>query len=308
MNKYFEPERKLSIHDSIGEYFDQKEATGCLSPKTIENRKYELLRFAGYCIENNVKNVAEIHKNLVISYLKEQKVQAASKLGIIYVLTSYMDFLVNEGLILENIVATIGKPKVYPPKTDYLTWDELETVFSKEAENASKKLVDRNLLLFTLFTDICLRVSEVIHMKINDVRLDSRELWIVRKRNKVEKIPVNEYMRDKFLNWLAVRSTFKGSDSSWVFLSTHGKQLTSRQVHNIVSKALARAGIIKRKQGPHLLRHSGASLKAQAGENLVMIQYLLGHENLNTTRRYLHFDWQSLQQLVDRSPRFDKPG
>ncbi|WP_166404973.1 tyrosine-type recombinase/integrase [Desulfonema ishimotonii] len=216
-----------------------------------------------------------------------------------------MDYLVSEALILDNIAANIDKPKIYPPKTDYLNFNELEQLYQSEAQHASAKMVDRNLLLFSLFTDICLRVSEAINLKMKDVRLENRELWVTRKRNKVDRIPLNDDLADKFLSWYAVRPGFRGSDLDWVFLSSHGQQLRPRQVHYIVSKALQRAGIIKRKQGPHLLRHSGASLKARAGENLVMIQYLLGHENLNTTRRYLHFDWEDLREMVARSP---KPG
>ena len=97
----------------------------------------------------------------------------------------------------------------------------------------------------------------------------------------------------------------KNNDKDMVFLSSHGKQLKPRQVHYIVSQSLQRASIVKRKQGPHLLRHSGASLKAQRGENLIMIQHLLGHENLNTTRRYLHFAWEDLKEMVDEK-RFRK--
>lgn len=48
-----------------------------------------------------------------------------------------MDYLVKEGLILENIAAVIDKPKVYPPKTDYLNFSELERMFQAEAQNAS---------------------------------------------------------------------------------------------------------------------------------------------------------------------------
>ncbi|MDM8525206.1 tyrosine-type recombinase/integrase, partial [Desulfococcaceae bacterium HSG8] len=233
---------------------------------------------------------------------KEQKISNASKIGIIYVLIGFMDYLVDEELILDNIASTISKPKIYPPKTDYLTFDELERIYQAEAQSAPRKVVDRNLLLFSLFTDICLRVSEVVNLTIEDVRLDAQEVWVTRKRNKTDKIPLNDDIVNKFLNWYSIRPEYKGNDLPWIFLSSHGKQLKRRQVHYIVSQALRRANIIKRKQGPHLLRHSGASLKARAGENLIMIQYLLGHENLNTTRRYLHFEWEELRQMVGRSP------
>ncbi len=302
MAEYFKPKRDISVSDSIEEYFNEKEAIDALSQTSIQNRRYELNRFDKFCKSRNIVKPEDIHKNILIAYLKELKIGKASKLHIIYILKGYMDFLVNEELILDNIADIIEKPKTYMPKTDYLTFAELERIYQTEARESPKKSVDRNLLLFSLFNDVCLRVSEVINLKLQDVRLDAKEIWITRKRSKVEKIPLNADLIGKFLNWYQIRPEYKGSDQEWVFLSSHGQQLKRRQVHYIVSKALERAGIVKRKQGPHLLRHSGASLKARDGENLVMIQYLLGHENLNTTRRYLHFDWENLKEMVERSP------
>lgn len=221
-------------------------------------------------------------------------------------MTGFMDYLVDHGLMLENIASLVAKPKIYPPSVDYLSYNELERIYQTVARKSGKKVVDRNLLLISLFTDICLRVSEAINLKLYDVRLDTMELWITRKHHKVDKIPLNQDLVNKFLRWYDIRNEYKGSETHWVFLSSHGTPLKPRQVHYIVSNALQQAGIVKRKQGPHLLRHTGASLKAQQGENLIMIQYLLGHENLNTTRRYLHFSWDDLKKLVERSPRLGK--
>ncbi len=302
MSPYFEPKKDITIHQAIEEYLSEKEAVGTLSASSIRNRRYELNRFALFCKQHHLEKTADIHKNMLIAYLREQKISKSSKVGIIYILTSFMDYLVNEELILDNVAASIEKPKIYPPKTDYLTFEELESLYQAEAQDAPPKALDRNLLLFSLFTDICLRVSEVVNLKLKDVRIETREIWVTRKRDKTDNIPLNDDLVKKFLNWYDIRMTYKGNELPWVFLSSHGQQLKPRQVHYIVSQALRRAGLVKRKQGPHLLRHSGASLKAQAGENLIMIQYLLGHENLNTTRRYLHFNWEDLKKMVERSP------
>lgn len=302
MKEYFSPKREITVNDAVEEYLSEQEAIGALSSSSIRNRRYELKSFSEFCKSHKIEKTADIHKNIVISYLKGKDISKSSKLGVIYVLIGFMDYMVEEELILDNIAASINKPKTYMPKADYLTFSELEKIFQSEAQNAPKKVTDRNLLLFSLFTDLCLRVSEVINLKLEDVRLDTKEIWVTRKRSKVDNIPLNDDIVNKFLNWYEIRPEYKGNELDWVFLSSHGKQLKSRQVHYIVSQALQRANIIKRKQGPHLLRHSGASLKAQAGENIIMIQYLLGHENLNTTRRYLHFNWDDLKKMVERSP------
>ncbi len=303
MDPNFTPKRNTTIFETIEDYLSEKEAIGSLSDTSVYNRRYELLRFSRFCKKHKIEIPHQIQKNTIISYLKEHKISKGSKLGIMYVLMGFFDYMVDEELVLDNIASSIEKPRVYQPKTDYLTHDELQRLFRSEAENGPKKMVSRNLLLFGLFTDICLRVSEVINLKCEDVRLEQKEVWVTRKRSKTDNIPLNDHLLSKFSDWFASRPAFKGHDSPWVFLSSHGKQLKRRQVHYIVSQALKRAGIGKRKQGPHLLRHSGASLKARSGENLIMIQYLLGHENLNTTRRYLHFNWEDLQAMVERSPR-----
>ena len=306
MESEFTPSRNITLQEAVEEYLSEKAALGALSESTVYNRRYELNRFTEFCQDQKIDKARDITKNTVITYLLGINVNKASKVSIMFILTGFMDFLVNEALMLDNLAAAIEKPKIYMPKTDYLTYDELERLFAAEANFAPKKSVDRNILLFGLFTDICLRVSEVINLKLEDVRLDQKEVWVTRKQQKTDNIPLNADLVEKFLNWYAVRPRYKGNDLPWVFLSTHGQQLKRRQVHYIVSMALRRAGIAKRKQGPHLLRHSGASLKARAGENLIMIQYLLGHENLNTTRRYLHFNWSDLQEMVDRSPLIGK--
>lgn len=298
-------DNEITIKAAIEDYVAFKEATGVFSKVTISKRKYALTRFAEYCEANQVIYPEDLTRKNVIAYLKDQDTQRSTKLTLIYIMLSFMDYLVDESLMKENVAASIDKPKIYQPNTDYLTMTELERLFSAQYAKKPNKMTHRNILLLTLFSDICLRVSEVVDLKMNDVRLDAREIWVSRKRDKLSKLPLNSHIVEKFETWYGTRSRFKGKESPWVFLSSHGKPLTPQQVHNIVSDALKQAGILKRKRGPHLLRHSGASLKARAGENLIIIQHLLGHENLNTTRRYLHFDWQELREMVDRSPRLD---
>jgi len=294
---------KMTLRDAVEAHLVEKQALGQLSDATVYNRRYELTRFAEYCEIRNIRHPDEIDKESILGYLKIQNLKKSSRTTLMYVLNSFMQFLVDEGLVSENAAEGLEKPKFYLPKTDYLTIDELNRLMVAEQNKKNRKTVARNLLLFGLFTDICLRVSEVVNLKLTDIRLEEKEIWVTRKRGKEEKIPLNTDLTQKFNDWLAIRPTYKGSLRDWVFLSSHGQRLTRRQVHDITRSALRRAGIFKRKQGPHLLRHSGASLKARSGENLIIIQYLLGHENLNTTRRYLHFDWEELKEMVDRSPR-----
>jgi len=300
----FTPVKNITIKESIDDYLYEKSVIGVLSDTSVYNRRYELNRFNSFCVSHKAINVTQIHKKLIISYLNQLKILNSTKITILLILASFMDYLVDEELILENIAALIKKPRTYQPDTDHLTPKELETLFQTEAQKAPPKVVDRNLLLLSLFSILCLRASEVLNLKLADVRLESLDVWVRRKGGKIARIPLNENLAALFHKWYSVRKQYKGNDSDFVFISSHGNQLKPRQARYIVSQALKRANIIKRQNGTHLLRHSGASLLSQAGEDPKKIQFLLGHASLATTNRYLHFDEKALQQMIARSPQF----
>jgi integrase len=63
-------------------------------------------------------------------------------------------------------------------------------------------------------------------------------------------------------------------------------------------RALADAGVTNFRF--HDLRHSAASYLAMGGATLLEIADVLGHKNLQTTKRYAHLDAKHKQQVTDR--------
>ena len=301
----FIPDRQITILDAIEEYLAYSQSIGTLSDASVFNRRLELNRFERYCKSKNIEFVTDIKKHIIITYLGSLQIQNNSKKTIMIILTTFFDYLVTERLVLDNLLASVKKPRTFLADGDYLSLEEIDRLFYAEAQTTSEKLVDRNLLLLSLFTVLCLRVAETIHLKLSDVHLDDKKLWVNRKGGKIAKLPMNEDLADRFQNWFDIRETFKNSDKvQWVFISTHGRQMTVRQARNIVTSALEKAEINKRKKGPHLLRHSGATLYLKQGEDIKTIQYLLGHSNLTTTSRYVHSDSEALENSINNCPTF----
>ena len=70
-----------------------------------------------------------------------------------------------------------------------------------------------------------------------------------------------------------------------LFLSTHNRPLTTRQIQRIVAKYLERANI--KGASVHSLRHTFATHHIEMGTDVKTVQEFLGHKDLNTTALYI---------------------
>ena len=294
-------ERNLTlIKDAISGYLEDS----CnLSPASINNRRTELSRFARFCKKHEVTESSRLTKNLVIGYLKSLKVAQITKITVLNVLSAFMNYLVDKEIILDNFAASVKMPKARYPESDFLTEHEVAIVFQKVVDISSKKFVDRNLLIFNLLFQICLRATEVCDLKMEDVRLENGDpqIFVFRKGGKQVFIPLNEDLVKLFHVWLDCRKSFQGADlTEWVFLSSHGNQMTRNQVFLLVQNAIKKAGLIKNKMGPHILRHSGGTLLSERGATPQEVQFLMDHDSLNSTQKYLHINKARLRDTVNR--------
>ena len=71
-------------------------------------------------------------------------------------------------------------------------------------------------------------------------------------------------------------------------------------LHNLVVEAGTSAGVAGR-HFPHRWRHSYATSLIRRGEDIHVVQRLMGHSNIATTTRYLHLSDADLLDAVDRA-------
>jgi integrase/recombinase XerD len=303
----FEPALNLTIVEPIDHYLAEKSQLGKLSAASVGNRRSELTRFAKFCRRHKIDKPCDIHKNLLKAYLKSRKVSNGTRNTLINIYRSFFDYLVTEELMLDNVATTLERPRTQTPKFDFLSIDELEKVFRWEAENASEKFVDRNLLIYSIMIEVGLRVSAIINLKLDDLRLDAKQIWIKQKGGSEKQVPITEDIVNQFQTWLGVRDGFKNAEvSDHVFLASTGRQLSRKQVYELVSRAIRGAGLVKRRNGPHLLRHTGATLRALRGDGIEKIRLWLDHTGYGMSRRYVHAAEQLRQDTVQDEILKDK--
>lgn len=283
----------MQVKEAIERYLDVQERTGVLSAKSARNRRYELNRLDKYCQKHGIKDLARINRTVMREYFASLRISNRTRRSIMAVYNAFFTFCVDEGFILENPIERIKIPKTYPPEPDILTQEELRRFFQSVVQTSRPSVVDRNLAMMALMNVLCLRVSEVIGLRLEDLELpngttadDFGVVRISRKGGKETRLPLNQDLYEALMRWLEQRP----QNSPWVFPSSFdsSQPLSARRVHSIVAQALRRAGIVKRSMGPHLLRHTGASRYVACGMDIRTVQHMLGHSSLVTTSRYIH--------------------
>jgi integrase/recombinase XerC len=158
----------------------------------------------------------------------------------------------------------------------------------------------RDLAIILTLRHTGLRVGELVALTLPDVTLGQRsgQLRVRGKGNKERIVPLNHEVRQSLSVWIAARAERPdNADYEEVFLGQRGP-LSAHGVEVLVTKYAQRAGLPTLR--PHALRHSFAKHLLDAGEDLVTVQTLLGHSNLNTTARYTKPGARDLEEAVAR--------
>jgi len=200
-----------------------------------------------------------------------------------------------------------------------LSADEARAFFGAIPRPDKRKMAMMSLLLFN-----GLRASEVVHLEVGDVDLNSEWINIVGSKG----VRTEEYRRLKNMKSLTIPEKWRlhelrrnsgktrsipilnealpylreymrtlPQDSKLVFPGRYGAPMTVKNIESMVKIVGANAGI-NRVVLPHMLRHTCGSLLAEQGWDMVKIADFLGHEDLRTTRIYVNSSRESLQRAA----------
>jgi len=184
----------------------------------------------------------------------------------------------------------------------------LPTVLSEEEMTRFFQAVTHprdRVILLTIYA-AGLRVSEVLHLKPDDIDSDRMLIHVRQGKGKKDRMvmlspTLLEELR-LYVRWARPHHwLFPGSDPT--------RPLHTRTLQRRCQLTGKRAGITKRVT-PHTLRHSFATHLLDAGTDLRVIQTLLGHRKLMTTAIYTHVSTRRLQDTIsplDRLPDLTPP-
>lgn len=188
-------------------------------------------------------------------------------------------------------------------KIDSLSDKECEKLmrfFRKvKCRNEKEELIKtRNLCIVQLLLYTWLRVSELASIKIKDVKRELQIIWKWWKRRVVFLYPEDLKMIDLYLFMR------KKIDSEYLFVSHSSncewKPLSRVSIEKFIREWWRQVWV---DVFPHKLRHTFATCLLREKVDLVHIQNLLWHSNINTTMGYLsvlNTDLEKAQRRVKR--------
>lgn len=140
-------------------------------------------------------------------------------------------------------------------------------------------LVRLALILETLGC-VGIRISELRYITVE--ALQAGQVQVMLKR-KVRVILIPDFMRQKLLEYAKNR----GITSGQIFITKTGRPISRRQVWAEMKALCEKAGVAPSKVFPHNIRHLFARTYHEKHHDLVRLADILGHSNMETTRRYL---------------------
>jgi site-specific recombinase XerD len=266
------------------------------SRATIRAYQTDLSQFLTFLHETNVLIVApqDVQKVDVLeyfSYLAKKALTGVARARKLSAIREYFRFLEGLGLIAKSPTIGVETPKRERNTRQFLRADEYTKMLSLAGANP------RDYAILQVFLQTGIRVSELAHLRKNDIDLHKPSVTVAGKGKVSREIALEKKGVQALKSYLSARPE---SLSDRLFLNYMGEPISERGIRKLVVKYTKAAGITKQ-ASCHTLRHTFATYKAEKGVSPFQLQQWLGHANLNTTQIYVHLGKQNAKKLMEQT-------
>jgi integrase len=150
----------------------------------------------------------------------------------------------------------------------------------------------RDYLLFVFGINSGLRISDILKIKVLDVRNKTHVSLFEQKTGKSKKFPLNNSILEALSPYI-----INMKDEEYLFKSKQGinKPLTRTMAYIILNGAAKNVGI--EEIGTHSLRKTFGFFHYQQFKDIAILQDILNHSSQRTTLKYLGI----LQNMIDKT-------
>lgn len=275
----------MTIDKAFENFILSKKLQGC-SDKTLECYRLAnepFIKFLGADFET--ETLTRQHYNDYILELSEKKLSRATLASYIRQIKVFLKWIEEE---FEFSLKTekLRIPKAYKKVVHIYTDEELRTIF-QAVETESEWLTARNKAMISLMLDSGLRQNEVCTLQANDISWERGTVKVLGKGNKERIVPIGNLSK----HYMRQYSQLCPYESNNFFIGRRGKNVTCDSVKHMMNKLSKKLPF---EFSSHKLRHNFATnycldqYERFGQVDLYKLMILMGHEDVETTRIYLH--------------------
>lgn len=294
----------------ISSFVDYLKIEKGLAPLTVSAYERDVGQFTEF-LEKQKRSLQTARRDDVRGFVQElfsNSVDGCSVARKLSALRHLYRYLLLDKRIERDPTLNVPLPKQWKILPKSLGREEVKEMLSSGATGASgggrnfmhsEALALRNHALFEVFYASALRVSEIVSLRIEDVKLEMGYVMVRGKGDKERIVPLGRSAQDTLTQYLqeARPVLAAGKSSPLLFIAQGAKKITRQRVWQMVSATSAKTG---RHASPHMLRHSCATHMVENGADLRTVQTLLGHADISTTQVYTHVALDRLKSVFQK--------
>jgi len=290
------------IHQLVDRYMNYLIVEKGLAKATIESYSEDLSKYIKFLTSHKIRQIADADSAVILKHLialRDEGIGTRSRARHLVAIRGFYKFLVQEKVLLKDPAKIIDLPKSGLKLPDVLSVDEISVIISAPDISTSKGLRDAAML--ELLYAAGLRVSELIHVRLQDINLEVGFIRTIGKGSKERVVPIGAFAKQKINDYLTNSRPLllKNHSSHYLFVAHAGKPMTRQAFWKLLKKYSIQAGIEK-EITPHSFRHSFASHLLEGGADLRAVQMMLGHVDISTTQIYTHVARDHLKKLHEK--------
>lgn len=261
-----------------------------LSLNTLTSYKRDVEKFLKFLILKNVSFKYIKGKNLIeyMMFLKKKGLSSSSIARNISSVRSMYRYLISKGAVNPAILNLFESPKIERKIPETLNKQMIDRIiYASDSKKHSTRI--RNIAILGLLATTGIRISELLFLKKEDINLKENWIRVIGKGNRERIVFFPEGIKPFLSQYVSQSGTF-------LFETKKNKPMTRQNIWKIVRASGKKVGLnISLK--PHMLRHTFATLLLESGMDIRIIQELLGHKSISTTKIYTQVSKSHLKNV-----------
>jgi integrase/recombinase XerD len=205
-----------------------------------------------------------------------------------------LQYLYCQKIIRRDLATLLTGPPLYaqakPPR--FLRPEEVEHFFSSLRWDRPKD-IRCNAMIYPAYT-MGLRPKEISLISLDDISFVKKEIVLPHRKNTVDlHLPLPEETLKAIIIYITHARPQTDHRNLFVTFTAPYRPVSNYTVSYDISTSLHKAGI---SESAYCLRHTYAQNLLETGASIFQIKEMLGHDRIQTTRRYIHVDTRLMRK------------